>query len=126
MTVPFEAPPLSLTSPLQAEKLCVSYGRRPVLSELDIAFPREQVTAIVGPNGCGKSTLLSALARLHTPQAGRITLERRDIRSYGARELAHALALLATLVRAKYPALQTDTRAGSRKLDRLSAGIAAK
>jgi iron complex transport system ATP-binding protein len=94
MTVPFEAPPLSLTSPLQAEKLCVSYGRRPVLSELDIAFPREQVTAIVGPNGCGKSTLLSALARLHTPQAGRITLERRDIRSYGARELARALALL--------------------------------
>ncbi|MES1933513.1 ABC transporter ATP-binding protein [Salinisphaera shabanensis T35B1] len=94
MTVPFEAPPLSLTSPLQAEKLCVTYGRRPVLSELDIAFPREQVTAIVGPNGCGKSTLLSALARLHTPQAGRITLERRDIRSYGARELARALALL--------------------------------
>jgi iron complex transport system ATP-binding protein len=94
MTVPFEAPPLSLTSPLQAEKLCVNYGRRPVLSELDIAFPREQVTAIVGPNGCGKSTLLSALARLHTPQAGRITLERRDIRSYGARELARALALL--------------------------------
>lgn len=94
MTVPFEAPPLSLTSPLQAEKLCVSYGRRPVLSELDIAFPREQVTAIVGPNGCGKSTLLSALARLHAPQCGRITLERRDIRSYGARELARALALL--------------------------------
>ena len=94
MTVPFDAPPLSLTSPLQAEKLCVSYGRRPVLSELDIAFPREQVTAIVGPNGCGKSTLLSALARLHTPQAGRITLEGRDIRSYGARELARALALL--------------------------------
>ncbi|MES1946066.1 ABC transporter ATP-binding protein [Salinisphaera sp. C84B14] len=94
MTVPFDAPPLSLTSPLQAEKLCVSYGRRPVLSELDIAFPREQVTAIVGPNGCGKSTLLSALARLHTPQAGRITLEGRDIRSYGARALARALALL--------------------------------
>ena len=94
MTVPFDAPPMSLTSPLQAEKLCVTYGRRPVLSGLDIAFPREQVTAIVGPNGCGKSTLLSALARLHTPQAGRITLERRDIRSYGARELARALALL--------------------------------
>lgn len=37
--------------------------------------------AIVGENGSGKTTLIKLLCRLYEPQAGRILLEGRDIRS---------------------------------------------
>ena len=87
-------PPADTPSPLRAHGLTLAHGRVPVIRDLDLALPRGRVTAIVGPNGCGKSTLLAGLARLHAPEAGRVTLDDRDIRDFGARELARALALL--------------------------------
>ena len=79
---------------ITVNKLWKEYGQQVVLENLNLSIAEGEFCTLVGASGCGKSTLLSALARLHTPQAGRITLERRDIRSYGARELARALALL--------------------------------
>ncbi|MBO9468899.1 ABC transporter ATP-binding protein [Endozoicomonas sp. G2_2] len=82
------------SSPLGAQGLTLAYGKRAVIRNLDLALPARRVTAIVGPNGCGKSTLLAGLARLHTPETGHVTLDGRDIREFGGRELARALALL--------------------------------
>ncbi|GAB2801068.1 ABC transporter ATP-binding protein [Halomonas shantousis] len=79
---------------LSAQELSLSYGRTSVIEGLDIELPVGQVTAIVGPNGCGKSTLLAGLARLHTPAAGAVLLDGRDIQRLPSRELARRLALL--------------------------------
>ena len=48
------------TPALEVRRLTASYGRQPVLWDVDAQFPAEALSAIVGPNGSGKSTLLKA------------------------------------------------------------------
>ena len=59
---------------LRGSDLCLSYQKRIVVRGGEIELRDGRVTALVGPNGSGKSTLLRALARLHRPDSGRITL----------------------------------------------------
>ena len=51
------------------------YGRRKVLSALDLQVEPGEFVAIVGRSGCGKSTLLRLLAGLEPPSSGTITLD---------------------------------------------------
>jgi phosphate transport system ATP-binding protein len=51
----------------------VSYGRKVAVRNVDLAFPRFQVTALVGPSGCGKTTILRTMNRLHDHTNGRVT-----------------------------------------------------
>jgi putative ABC transport system ATP-binding protein len=50
----------------------VSYvvGGRPLLQEVDLAFPSGRVTALSGPSGSGKTTLLSIAGGLVEPSSG--------------------------------------------------------
>ena len=41
------------------------YGTFQALKDLDAAFPRQAITALIGPSGCGKSTLLRTLNRMN-------------------------------------------------------------
>ena len=50
--------------PVEVHDLTVSYGSKPVLWDVDVAFPEGQLIAIVGPNGAGKSTLLKSMLSL--------------------------------------------------------------
>jgi iron complex transport system ATP-binding protein len=81
-------------APLQARRLTVAYDDAVVVNELDLAIPREQITAVVGANGCGKSTLLRALARLIAPRAGSVVLDGREISDLPSREVANRLGVL--------------------------------
>lgn len=87
-------PPDTLIPTVQAHGLRLANGGHLVCQGLDLAIPRGRITVIVGPNACGKSTLLRALARLLAPEAGQVVLDGKDIRRYGARELATRLGLL--------------------------------
>ena len=49
-----------------------SYGKRKVLSGVDISADAGQCVGIVGENGCGKSTLLNILAGLKKPCGGEV------------------------------------------------------
>lgn len=81
-------------SRLQAEQLSVGYGSTPVLQALNLAIADGGLTAIIGPNGCGKSTLLRTLARLETPQQGRVLLDGALIHRRPTREVARILGVL--------------------------------
>ena len=59
-----------MSAALEVRGLTVSYGERPVLWDVDAAFPREALSAVVGPNGAGKSTLLRAALGLVPAEAG--------------------------------------------------------
>ncbi|MEN5147658.1 ABC transporter ATP-binding protein [Brevundimonas diminuta] len=85
------APDMSL---LGAENLSVRLGDKPVLNGVGAVFQPGRVTAVVGPNGAGKSTLLDCLAALRRPDAGRTTLDGRDLRSLPARERSRRIAYL--------------------------------
>lgn len=49
-------------------------GRVTPLRDLSLRVPAGQVTALLGVSGGGKSTLLNAIAGVHRPDAGHITL----------------------------------------------------
>ncbi len=59
---------------LAVDHLTVSYGARPVLWDVDAAFPAGAMSGIVGPTGSGKSTLLRAALGLVPADAGRVTV----------------------------------------------------
>lgn len=52
---------------LTISSLNISYGRTPVLRDVDIQVNQGEVVCIVGQNGAGKSTSLNAVAGIITP-----------------------------------------------------------
>ncbi|WP_219834843.1 ABC transporter ATP-binding protein [Paenibacillus sp. R14(2021)] len=81
-------------SVINTKNLTLSYGSRPVLSNLDLSIPEAKITVFIGSNGCGKSTLLRSLARLLKPQEGSIILDGSDIAKLSSKEVARRLAIL--------------------------------
>lgn len=55
---------------LEVHDLTVSYHRRPVLWNVDLAVPGGKLVGIVGPNGAGKSTLIKAVMGLIPVSSG--------------------------------------------------------
>jgi NitT/TauT family transport system ATP-binding protein len=53
------------------------------LREVDIGFPRGQLTTLLGPSGCGKTTLLKIIAGLIEPSGGEILIGGRPVRGPG-------------------------------------------
>ncbi len=60
---------------LSGSGLSLSYFHQQVVRDGTIVLRGGEVTALIGPNGSGKSTMLRALARLHRPDSGQITLD---------------------------------------------------
>ncbi|HEY3933190.1 MAG TPA: phosphate ABC transporter ATP-binding protein PstB [Gemmatimonadales bacterium] len=55
---------------LQTRKLSALYGKFTAVREVTLAFPANQVHALIGPSGCGKSTFLRTLNRMHEMSVG--------------------------------------------------------
>jgi ferric enterobactin transport system ATP-binding protein len=81
-------------TPVELREVTLGYGRRPVITGLNLAIPSGELTVVVGPNGSGKSTALRAMARLLAPQHGAVLLDGRDIRELSTRQVARRLGLL--------------------------------
>ncbi len=77
------------------EKVTFAYTPgSPVLCEVDLEAKPGETIAIIGPSGAGKSTLVSLLLRFLDPQAGRITLNGRDIREFSIDELRGNISIV--------------------------------
>jgi len=57
---------------IRLKDVTFSYGRHPILSDVDLTIERGEFVTIVGPNGGGKTTLLKLLLGLLTPDTGAI------------------------------------------------------
>jgi iron complex transport system ATP-binding protein len=86
--------PITTTSRLEAGAVTLSYGDHPVVTELTLRVPDQQVSVIVGANACGKSTLLRGLARLLKPASGSVVLDGEAIHSLPTKQVAKKLGLL--------------------------------
>jgi putative ABC transport system ATP-binding protein len=67
---------------LQVENISKAFGGtppRPVLGGVSLQLAAGEYIAVMGESGTGKSTLLNLIAGLDTPDAGRITLDGRDL-----------------------------------------------
>ena len=65
-------------TPLEVEKLCVTYQGAEVLSQIDLKVDAGDYIGIVGPNGSGKTTLVRAVLGLVPLAAGRVVLFGKD------------------------------------------------
>ncbi|MGH6891137.1 MAG: phosphate ABC transporter ATP-binding protein PstB [Dongiaceae bacterium] len=50
---------------MTSRQVCVFYGQKQALFNVDLDVPSRQVTALIGPSGCGKSTYLRCLNRMN-------------------------------------------------------------
>jgi manganese/zinc/iron transport system ATP- binding protein len=64
---------------IEVDQLSVSYGKTPVLWDLQFAIPYGIRVGIVGPNGAGKSTLLKTLLGIVPPLSGEVHLLGRSL-----------------------------------------------
>ena len=66
------------------------------LDDVSLAFQPGQVTAVIGENGAGKSTLMSILAGLQGPDAGTVTMDGVEVRTFAPSVLLerHGVALV--------------------------------
>lgn len=71
-------------------------GDTRVLSDLDLALPRGELTCLLGPNGSGKSTLLRTLVGMQPPLTGEVTLDGDPLGSLDAAERARRLSVVLT------------------------------
>jgi len=61
---------LSAEPALAARDVAVGFGSKTVLSEIDLTFAPNTITALIGPTGCGKSTFLRSLNRMNDKVRG--------------------------------------------------------
>lgn len=84
---------------IRTENLSVSFNGRHAITDINIGFRRNKVTAIIGPSGCGKSTLLRSFNFMHdlTPKAlvtGRIAFMGKNITEYSSIELRRRIGMV--------------------------------
>ena len=72
------------------EDIRKGFGSTPVLKGVSLRVEPGEFVAVLGPSGCGKSTLMRIVAGIETPDAGRVTIQGRDVtRAHpGARDVA--------------------------------------
>jgi phospholipid/cholesterol/gamma-HCH transport system ATP-binding protein len=64
---------------IEIRDLHFAYGKRQVLSGLELDIPRGKVVAILGASGCGKSTLLQLIGGALRPAKGTVKVCGQDV-----------------------------------------------
>jgi ATP-binding cassette subfamily B protein len=73
---------------VEFEDVSFSYTpHRPLITDLSLVAEPGQTVAIVGPTGAGKTTLVNLIMRFYELDAGRITIDGRDIAAMRRRDV---------------------------------------
>ena len=72
---------------IQFEHVSKSYGKTPILKDLNFTIPDGQFVVLIGPSGCGKTTTLKTINRLIDIDEGTISIAGKDNRSSDKVEL---------------------------------------
>lgn len=56
------------------DKVSFAHGNTPVLMDVSVTIPANQITVLQGPSGAGKTTLIDLLIGLHQPQSGSVRI----------------------------------------------------
>ncbi len=83
-------------SRLRIKNLEVRYDGRPVLKGIDATIEPGEIVGLIGPNGAGKTTLLRACVDLLSLHSGAICLGDRRLDRIPRKELARAIAYIAS------------------------------
>ena len=64
----------------QFEHVSKSYGKTPILKDLNFTIEDGQFVVLIGPSGCGKTTTMKMINRLLEPDTGSILIDGKNIR----------------------------------------------
>ena len=79
---------------IELKKLCLGYGSKTILKDVDAVICQGEMVGIIGCNGAGKSTFLKSLRGLLPLQAGQVLYYGKDLYRYSDREMALQVAYL--------------------------------
>ncbi len=91
-----------------ARNIAFGYGDSFELQDISFEMEKGAFWGVIGPNGSGKSTLLKMLSRVVGPQAGTISIEGRDLKSFALIELARKMAVVGSEAQFSFPYLVRD------------------
>lgn len=77
---------------IQTENLDFAYEEEMILKNLNIHFPQNQTTGIVGKSGSGKSTLLKLLMRFYDPTKGTVSIHEKLLQDINTKDMRHMFA----------------------------------
>lgn len=72
---------------LRTEHVEIGYGKKTIVSDIDIKIHKGEWISIVGENGSGKSTFLKSLIRLEPIKKGKILFQNTELKKWPEREL---------------------------------------
>ena len=64
---------------IQFEHVSKSYGKTPILKDLNFTIEDGQFVVLIGPSGCGKTTTMKMINRLLEPDTGSILIDGKNI-----------------------------------------------
>ncbi|HWG02432.1 MAG TPA: ABC transporter ATP-binding protein [Trebonia sp.] len=102
-----------MTSPnesvlLAVRDLTVHHGQLKALSGVSLRVAEGEVYAIIGANGAGKTTLMRTIAGLHSPTAGTVLFEGRDVTGLRPEKRAAAGIVMVPEGRRLFPSLTLE------------------
>jgi len=73
-----------IMSIIETKDLCLYYGEKQALKDINMKINKNEVTALIGPSGCGKSTYLRTINRMNdliesVKITGEVLFEGKDI-----------------------------------------------
>ena len=64
---------------VELNKICKSFGKAQVVTDVDLELEAGEFVVFVGPSGCGKSTLLRMIAGLEDITSGELRIDGEDV-----------------------------------------------
>jgi ABC-type multidrug transport system fused ATPase/permease subunit len=84
----------SVRGDVEFRDVSFSYGKQPVLQDINLTIPAGRMAALVGHTGAGKTTIASLLARFYDPVSGAVLLDGHDLRDLSFETLRSEIALV--------------------------------
>ncbi|MGG3693474.1 ABC transporter ATP-binding protein [Heyndrickxia ginsengihumi] len=79
---------------IQFDHVSFSYGKEPILKDIDLNIRAGETVALVGMSGGGKSSLVSLIPRFYDVTEGKIFLDGVDIREFKVRSLRDKIGMV--------------------------------
>ena len=80
---------------IKGDRVSFSYlDDKKVIDNISFKALQGKTTALVGPSGCGKSTLIKLVARLYDYDSGKITIDGKEIKNIGTKDLFKHISMV--------------------------------
>lgn len=83
-------------SKLSAKDLCVGYGGKVLIGDIDLSLNAGEVVTLIGRNGAGKSTILKSITRQLETLGGTVYVDKTDAKTLSYREFAVKFSVVLT------------------------------